>query len=69
MANKFHDLIGQSRQAPPSIHRPTHKAKLKVKDVGWAGLPGKSQSKDRGKGTSNSSFTGFGGFHQEPKGL
>ena len=70
MANKFHDLIGQSRQTPPSIHRPTHKGKFPVKGVGWPGLPGKSQGKDRGKGTSKSGFSGFGGFHTDgSKGL
>ena len=70
MANRFHDLIGQSRQTPPKSQPPSKKRSFPVKSVGWAGLPGKSQGKDRGKGTSKSSFTAFGGFHTDgSKGL
>jgi hypothetical protein len=69
MANKSHDLIGQSRQTPPPLHRGTHEAKLAVKKVGWPGLPGKSQPKNRSGGTKKTGAFNGGGFHVDSEGL
>lgn len=56
MANKFHGNLPspdnpKAGKGPPTGHRGPTKSDLPMKTANWAGLPGKSQSRNRSKGT------------------